>query len=146
MIVGAIFAAMRRLGPITMVVRALLLALLGFVIPSGVALAHGDAAQPAVERHSQDVQFTDVHSTMNPVVSLDAVEQLAHSGAPCSSDEQPGGHMNAGCCNVACHAALASFQPGPVAALDLSHARIVGLTDMLEGRSSDRAERPPRRN
>lgn len=140
--------AMCRLGPITMVVRALLLAVLGLAITSGVALAHGDVAhvQIATERHSYDVQPTDIHSTNNPVASLVAPEQLAHSGAPCSSDEQSGDHMAGGCCNVACHAALASFAAGPVAAIDLSGTRIVVLTDMLEGRSSDRTERPPRRN
>ena len=148
MIAGAIFVAMRRLGSITMVVRALLLAVLGLAVTSGVALAHGDVAlvQIAAERHSYDVQPADIHSTNNPVASLDAPEQLAHSGAPCSSDEQSGSHMAGGCCNVACHAALVSFAVGPIAAIDLPDTRIVGLTDMLEGRSSDRTERPPRRN
>jgi hypothetical protein len=148
MIAGAIFVAMRRLGPITVVVRALLLAVLGLAVTSGVALAHGDVArvQIGTERHSYDVQPTDIHSTNNPVAPLDAPEQLAHSGAPGFSDEQSGDHMAGGCCNVACHAALASFAAGPVAARDLPGTRIVGLTDMLEGRSSGRTERPPRRN
>lgn len=148
MTAGAIFVAMRRLGPVTMVVRALLLAVLGLVVTSGVALAHGNVAHGpiATERQSSDAQFTDAHSTMNPVASLDALEQVAHSGAPCSSDEQSGGHRAGGCCNVACHAALASFAAGPIATVDLSDTRVVGLTGMLEGRSSDRTERPPRRS
>jgi len=148
MIAGAIFVSMRRLGPIMMIVRALLLAVLGLAVTSGVALAHGDVAhvQIANERHSHDVQPADIHSTNNPMASLEAPEQLAPSGAPCSSDEQSGDHMASGCCNVACHAALASFPAGPVAAIDLPVTRIVGLTDMLEGRSSDRTERPPRLN
>jgi hypothetical protein len=148
MIAGAIFLSMRRLDPVTMIVRALLLAVLGLAVTSGVALAHGDVAHVhiATERHLHDVQPADNHSTNNPVASLDALEQLAPSGAPCSSDERSGDHMAGGCCNVACHAALASFAAGPVAAIDLPGTRIVGLTDMLEGRSSDRTERPPRLN
>lgn len=139
---------MSRRGPVTMVVRALLLAVLGLVVTSGIALAHGNVAhgQIATERHSRDVQSMDVQSTMNPAPSLDVLAQLMDLGVPCSSDKQPGGHMGGGCCNVACHAALASFAAGPIATVDLPGARIVGLTDMLEGRSSDRTERPPKLN
>ena len=148
MIVRAIFVAMRMLGPITMIVRALLLAVLGLAISSGLALAHGNVAhaQTAIERHAHVEQSADVHATNDLVASLDALEQVAHSGVPCPSGEQSGGHTAGGCCNVACHAALASFAAGPIATVDLSGARIVGLTDMLEGRSSDRTERPPRRS
>lgn len=131
-----------------MVVRALLFAVLGLAITSGVALAHGDFAhvQIASERHSFDVKPANSHSATSPAASLHAPEPLAHSGAPCPSEEQSGDHMAGGCCNVVCHAALATFAPGPVAAIDLPATRIVGLTDMLEGRSIDRTERPPRRN
>lgn len=147
MIAEAILSAMRRIDPLGHVVRVVVLAVLGFVIASGTALAHGGTSPVSAERShvqtSTDRQAQHGQPITNLAMIASPLEQAAHSGEPCS-DRQPGGHAGDGCCNVACHAALAT----PLSSASSTHASASqyagSLSDMLVGRSGDRTERPPK--
>lgn len=144
----AIFRSMRRNHPIKLLLQALSLAAVSLAMSVGAALAHGGNTA------SHDQQLVHVGATYTehqPGHAMDAgrCEALVQAegndfgSAPCSGD--PSGHaMGEGCCTVACHAALAVPAVGPLAAFDLPRAPAVTLEDMLEGRSSDRTERPPK--
>jgi hypothetical protein len=148
MMTGAIFSAMHRTGPIALIVRALLFALVGFVVAPGVALAHGGAhtadsgrinvrVLAAPEQHAHDGQSTKASTSQRMSERADA------SNAP-RPGNQRGGHLASGCCNVACHAALAAPFAEPTGVGDRREQCIAGLSDTLVGRPNDRAERPPR--
>jgi hypothetical protein len=147
MIAEAILFAMRRTDPLGHVVRVIVLAVLGFVIASGTALAHGGTSPASAERSHVQTSTDRQAQHGQPITTLAMIasplEQAAHSGEPCS-DRQPGGHAGDGCCNVACHAALAT----PLSSAGSTHAlasQYVGsLSDMLVGRFGDRTERPPK--
>lgn len=143
----AIFTAMRKFGPVTLVARAVFLALVGVVIASGAAFAHGGPVagdrpharvQTANEPHSHESSVATVLS------SQETPERADYSEAPCSG-ERSGGHLAGGCCNVACHAALAALGVGPPVTCHPPSQRIASLSDILVGRSGDRDERPPKR-
>lgn len=136
--------------------RVLLLAAMGFIVTSGAAFAH-EAYGP----FGVDVQRTVAHAShkagrnayqSSEVATADhaaisAATQNAVYGvsgeAPCSED-RAGGHGAGTCCTMACHAALPPPLIDAVGSHGLPGLRVAGLTDMLVGRSSDRAERPPR--
>lgn len=147
MIAEAILIAMRRIDPLSHIGRVVLLAVLGFVIASGTALAHGGTSPTSAERsHVQTSTGRHVEHdqpvTTSPTITS-PLEQATHSDEPCS-DRQPRGHAGDGCCNVACHAALAT-PLSSVGSSQASASQYAGsLSDMLVGRSSDRAERPPK--
>lgn len=46
---------------------------------------------------------------------------------------------------MACHAALGTPPIGPVIGLDKPDLYLAGFYEVLDGRSGDRAERPPKR-
>lgn len=138
---------MRKSHPIKLLLQALLLGAVGFAMSVGSALAHGSGST----NHE--------HLQVHPAATY-AEPQLGHAGdaapyealvqaddndpgsAPC---RDPSGHaVGDGCCAVACHAALAVPGIDALAPFDVPRARMLGLEDMLEGRSSDRTERPPK--
>lgn len=161
-IARAIFLAMRRIGPSTLIARALFVALLGFFFASGSAFAHSAftpsaLAHPAVilggvpvgDWPSEEVEATAAQSSRDAELTKALTSQAAFgqadaSSAPCS-DDQPGGLHHAGsCCNVACHAALAAPIVESAGVGDPAGRDIASLSDMLVGRPHDRTERPPR--
>lgn len=146
----AIFAAMRRTNPVRLLARALALAAVGFVFAAGAAAAHErHIATDAQERHAVMPAASSTHHSDDYAASelpADMAVQADHDSqgsAPCSED-RAGGHPSGTCCTVACHAALAAPPIGFVRSSELANPRIVAFDDMLEGRSSDRAERPPK--
>jgi len=129
---------------------AVLLLAAGLFAPIGSASAHqGHASSPTI--HAPTVQKASASEPSSPAQSAEWVgdEAMAataahgHGGAaPCSEDSGPG-HM-AGCCTVACHAALAAAVPTvgprsePIARAD------AWPTEVRVGLSGDRTERPPK--
>ena len=114
----------------------------------GSAFAHGGGA---ANQDQSQVHVAATYSEHQPGHVADAASSEAlvqangndlNSG-PCSGD--PSGHpMGESCCTVACHAALAVPAIDPEAAFDVPRTPALSLEDMLEGRSSDRTERPPK--
>ena len=144
----AIFAAMRRTNPVRLLARALSLAAVGFVLAAGAAAAHErHVAADAQERHAvMPVASSTHHSDVASELPADMAVRADHDSpgsAPCS-EERSGRHLSGTCCTVACHAALDAPPIGFVGSPELANPRIVALVDMLEGQSSDRAERPPK--
>jgi hypothetical protein len=130
--------------------RAFALAAVGFVVAAGAAAAHeGYVPTDPHGRHaSTPVASVTLHSDDYAASELpaDVVVQGDHNNqnsAPCSED-RAGGHASGTCCTVACHAALAAPPIGLGGSPELASSRIVAFVGMLEGRSSDRAERPPK--
>jgi hypothetical protein len=146
---------MPRTNPISWLLRALSLAVMGCLLSAGTAAAHaghgshhgqatlslpsessitssGNVAAPAGEN--------DLHlAGANPMGQ--AEDAMQHPG-PCS-EHQSAGH-NDDCCAVACHAALAALPLGPVLAPERPTLRLFGISRTLDGRSGDRTERPPK--
>jgi len=142
----AIFVAMRASNLLKLLVRAIVLATVGLVMAVGSALAHGGAAghshQPAHDAFAHTGHQAG-QATTAPCPDLAVTDGEQPHPANCPVD--PSGHMAAsGCCTIACHAALATPTVDVAGAGDLPGVRIASIADMLEGRSSDRAERPPR--
>jgi len=140
---------MRRTSPIYLLARALSLAVVGFVMAAGAASAHdgrmpaaGDQLRSQVQT-AQAAHHVRAHDLAEVPIVLDLSVQADHGGIPCSEDQSTG-HLPGECCTVACHAALAAPPVEPVGNLELPSARIVGLTGMLVGQSTDRTERPPK--
>lgn len=127
--------------------QALLLALAAWVLTAGVASAHGghvgSDARPAAEAVAPT---TDVRRE-GPAASAAGFEEKTEAVAGHDEGSCPTGapaKHSGNCCNIACHASM------PASAFDLwvgifaASAPVPGLSDMLEGRSGDRSERPPR--
>ena len=139
---------MHKSHPIKLLLQVLLLAAVSLAMSVGSAFAHGGG----VASHDQSqVYAAAMHAEHPSDIAVDAASCEAFvradgndlSSGPCRGD--PSGHaMGEGCCTVACHAALAVPGIDAVAAFDLPNAPAVGLEDMLEGRSTDRTERPPK--
>jgi hypothetical protein len=139
---------MRKSNPIKLLLRALTLAAVSFALSVGPAFAHGGGTaghqQPqayAATAHPehQPGHVPDAASCMGLVQADDS----DLSATPCHG--VPSGHVaGENCCTLACHAALTAPAVDSLGAFDLPESLIFGLTGMLEGRSSDRAERPPK--
>ena len=153
---GSHFDTMIVSSLIRSITRVLSLALMGLVVAAGAAFAH-EGYRPAVvdvQRVAVQADHTvghaayrssDVATALQTTVSVEP-PHAAHSAAgdvPCSEDRADG-HGAGTCCTMACHAALPALLVGPVGSQSLPGLRVTGLTNMLVGRSSDRAERPPR--
>lgn len=126
------------------IAQALLLGFAMWVLAAGAASAHGAHAhadeRPVITRTSQPVAHEERTAPATPPEATEVA--VAHKGGPC-----PGGGAadhGDGCCTIACHAAVAAagvdewigpsiFSPVPML-----------MSDLLEGRCGDRAERPPR--
>lgn len=149
------FAGMCRINPIRLLTRAWFLALVGFLMAAGSASAHNVHALAGVYQSQPQFQTTvfesharDHHGKTDASALMDLSVQPRpddrHSdSSPCSKDE-PAGHPSGGCCTVACHVALAAPAIDPVGDAELPSPYVLGLADMLIGRSSYRTERPPK--
>ena len=139
---------MRRCHPVKLLLQALMLAAVSLALSVGSALAHGGGTA----NHDQSpVQAAATYAEHHPGLAVDAAScdaLVQADGNDLSSGSCPGdpaGHAEGeSCCAVACHAALAVPAIGPLAAFDMPRAPALSLEDMLEGRSSDRTERPPK--
>lgn len=137
--------AMPRTNPISRLLRALSLAVMGCLLFAGTAAAHAGHAS----HHGQTAVPLPSGSSITSSERLAAKEPMGqaedamqHPG-PCS-EHQPADH-NDDCCAVACHAALAALPVGPVLAAERRSLRLFGISRTLDGRCGDRAERPPKR-
>lgn len=148
----AIFVMMWWTDPIWSLVRALSVAVVGFVMVAGAASAHEQRAHSRIHHPMEVVHETDSversHGVMNmPVLtdlSVRADCEEGGAGIPCSEDG-PGAHMVGSCCTIACHAAVATALVGPLSDTELPGSIVAGLAGALAGRPSDRTERPPKR-
>jgi hypothetical protein len=126
--------------------RVLTLAAVGLFVASGMAFAHsGHAAAPAMEvRHQAEagsprlLDDADAHSA-----DATAAEVEGRSDVPCAPHE--GAQKPAGCCTIACHAALQTQSIEAIGATDPVADRLLGSAGLLVGRTSDCTERPPKR-
>lgn len=153
----AIFEVMLRMGFVSLIARALFLALMGFLIVSGTAFAHGGATsaigdqqsgqvQAAAKQEARDTALTLVKLT-KALTSQERSKQAERSGNEPCSDDGPGGHPGGDCCcKVACHSALATLTAEPTGTGDPASRYIASLSDMLVGLPADSAERPPKRS
>ncbi|MDP1840739.1 MAG: hypothetical protein Q8N31_18285 [Reyranella sp.] len=142
-----IFPAMRGAHPVSWLLRALSLAAMGFLLSVGTAAAHGshvtDGGQvPAVAASNDEANLVDRGSTVT-AVSPNQAHAAKTDGQPCSEDQGNGKHAT-GCCTMACHAALAALPAGPLTGPHRPALRLLGLSEILHGRSGDRMERPPK--
>lgn len=145
-------ALMRSIDLIWTLVRALSLAVVGFVLMTSAASAHEGRAQNRIHLHAAVSQTTqlaqDRRAVTNAPVSAGHSVQVdcegGGAGIPCPEDG-PAPHMSGSCCNIACHAALAAATIEDPGAYELSGPSLAGPTDLLVGRADDRTERPPRR-
>lgn len=130
---------------LTRIVQALLLAFAAWVLAVGAASAHGGHAhadhRPVTVMASQPVAHEDATA---PAASLpDGTEAPAtHEGGTCPGDGAAS-HA-AGCCTIACHAAMAVAGIDAWAGPRIACPVPMLLSDLLEGRCGDRSERPPR--
>ncbi len=150
------FAAMLSSGSLTSIARALFLAVVGFVIASSGAFAHGGTSSAISGQPVAQVQTTAEQDARLAIAQLTKVLTVAVApgdrseradrpgGEPCS-DEAPGGHLPGGCCKVACHSALAAFTPEPAGTSNPTSQYVAGLGDTLVGQSGACTERPPKR-
>lgn len=139
---------MRKCHPAKLLLQAFSLAMVSLAMSVGSAFAHGGGTA----NHDQSpVHVAATYAEHQPdhaadASSFDALVQAESNdlgSEPCRGDSS--GHpMGEGCCTVACHAALAVPATDPPAAFDVPSMPTVRLEDMLEGRSSDRTERPPK--
>jgi hypothetical protein len=142
---------MRKRNPIELMLQVLSLAALSFALMAGSAFAHGAShhgrsAAPVetISAEARDALGGDEAGTL-PAAYWSQAENGHVGAAPCSGDS-PTGHAPQGdCCSIACHAALAAPGVDSPGAVDPPDGHVLGLTDRLEGRSSDRTERPPKR-
>lgn len=128
----------------------LLLVAAGFILTAGTASAHeGRLATDTHEYHTPLQAASaahDLHGYAASEIPADwamQADHASHGSAPCSGGHA-GGHKSGTCCTVACHAVLAAYSIGFVGRPELPSTRIVALVGMLEGRSSDCTERPPK--
>lgn len=142
-----IFPAMRGGHPIFWLLRALSLAAVGFLLSVGTAAAHGghaagDGRVSAVAASNDEANSVDRSDAVTAVSSKQA-DTVKHNGEPCSDSQGEGKH-GTGCCTMACHAALATLPIGPLASPDRPSLPVLGISEILHGRSGDRMERPPK--
>lgn len=124
--------------PLRQVLQALLLGLTMWVLAVGAASAHGAHAdeRPVTAMKSQPAAHEG--QTAPEAAEVPAT----HEGGTCPASGA--GDHGEGCCTIACHAAMtvsgidAWAGPGGASSVPMS------LSDMLEGCSGDRSERPPR--
>lgn len=144
-----IFWLMRRAHPIYWLLRTLSLAAMGFALSLGTVAAHDDHADrehvlPSVstgvfsESDAGTVDKSYVAATL-----MNQTDAAKHDGGPCSEDQSDGKHAT-GCCTMACHAAVATLSAGSLTSPDRASLRLLGISETLRGRSSDRMERPPK--
>lgn len=144
----AIFKPMRKCHPIKLLLQALSLAAVSLAMSAGSAFAHGAGTANHDQSQAHVVVAYLEHLPDNAVDAASREAMVRADGndvssAPCRGD--PSGHaMGESCCTVACHAALAVPATDPLSAFDVPRMPTVSLEDMLEGRSSDRTERPPK--
>lgn len=145
--VEAIFSSMRKSNPIRLLLQALALAAVGFAMSAGSAFAHGGGAAPhdRPQAHATATHADHQRGGAGDAVSyVDLVQKdsAGVSSGPCSGETSR--HMaGESCCSIACHAALTVPPVDSLGACDLPGA-CIGLADLLQGRSSDRTERPPK--
>jgi len=142
------FDAVRTYGPIHVLMRALFFALVGVVLVSGTAFAHGAVTESASDWSDQHAQLQVRHHNAAPIKDLAvqvASEQGQHTAGPCSG-ESSGGHFGDSCCNIACHAALTTPLVEPAGTTESPRHYLATVSDMLVGRPGDRSERPPKRD
>lgn len=131
---------MRRSYLIERLAQVVSLAVIGLALTVGAAFAHGgamashDHAAMQVQAQAGD-QTGDAHGAV----------EASTGEKPCSNDHRSRSD-SIGCCTMACHAALAVPAIEPPGAHEPASVRVVALDDILEGRSGDRTERPPRLN
>ncbi len=142
-----ILCAMRSANPLNLLMRVLFLAVVGFVVAVGSASAHegrheGRSAGPSYSEPSAHHSHDQQGATEQQASSDEAAKTDGDAG-PCPRDQSPD-HASNNCCNIACHAALAATLVDSGGTLQIHGPRIIGLTDLLVGRSSGRTERPPK--
>lgn len=142
----AIFESMRKSNLIRPLLQALALAVVGLAISAGSAFAHGgDAPQDRPQVRAVATHADHQRDRAGDAVSYVELVQTDRAGVtsgPCSGETSR--HMaGESCCSIACHAALTVPAVESLGACDLPGA-CIGLTDLLQGRSNDRTERPPK--
>jgi len=127
------------------------LAVVGFLLSTGVAKAHdghvknGDLPKASFQSTAPADGSRDL-GILEGSLSGEFSVQLGHDdggSAPCSED-QSAGHGSGACCIVACHAALAVLLFDPIASPELPSSPIPALASKLGEQSGDRTERPPK--
>lgn len=136
---------MTLIRPLRKIAQAFLLGFAVWVLAAGAASAHGGHAG-AEGRPAKEVSVASPHASHEaPAMSTSSEEAeapAAHPGGTCPNDGTAS--HGEGCCTIACHAAMtvsgidAWAGPGGASSVPMS------LSDMLEGCSGDRSERPPR--
>ena len=145
----AIFTAMRVRNPFASILRAVLWAAIGLTLSAGMATAHQghiSAVADGVQASTEVVHRSQAHGTVSDQAQAEDGQQamsVDHGDLPCSSGGNPG-HFSGSCCTVACHAALTVIAPQPFDSHELPLQRVATWIERLEGRSSDRTERPPK--
>lgn len=138
---------MCKSNPVKLLLQALVLAAVSLVASAGSAFAHGGGAAnyerlqahaaTTYTQHQQDAAAGAVFYVERGQTNGDDVKS-----APCRGESS--GHVaGVSCCSISCHAALAVPAAQSLGVCELLGARI-GLSDLLEGRSNDRTERPPK--
>ena len=142
---------MREANIIRVLTQVVSLAMITLALTVGSAFAHGgpatshDHAAMQVQTQAAEQQPSDSAAVATSLLAT-AIQNAVKASAgetPCSNDHRSGSDSE-GCCTIACHAALAAPTIEPLGAHEPVSVRIVALADMLEGRSGDRTERPPR--
>ena len=151
---GTIFSLMRQANSLSRLLQTLSLMAMGLLLSVGTAAAHdghasnhGRAAQslsPATDAafYKGDVEIGD-QGDVAPSASMKQADASKHDNGPCSDGQDDAKHVG-GCCTMACHAALGALPMGPVIGLDKPDLFLLGFYEALDGRSGDRAERPPK--
>ena len=149
-----IFSDMRRANPMSWLLRAASLTVMGFLLSGGAAAAHDGhvshrdqsaLSAPSVSVASERLAVVSGRSDVSTATEdpTGQAEIATRHSVPCS-DDQSAGHHGAGCCTFACHAALAALPIGPMTIPDRPSMLLVGIFDRLDSRSGDRTERPPK--
>ncbi len=142
-----IFAIMRGSPPIAWLLRVLSLAAMGFLLSVGTAAAHGGHVSGggqvfAIATSEDEANLADRSGDVT-TLSPKQASAAKHEGAPCSDNQGDAKHAT-GCCTMACHAAFATLSLDPLAGPDRRGQSLLGVAEILRGRSGDRMERPPR--
>lgn len=149
-----IFSLMRRANSLSRLLQTLSFVAMGLLLSVGAAAAHdghasnhvrvAQSSSPAAtaEFYKGDAGIGD-SGDISAAASMKQADAGKHDGGPCSEGRDDAKHIG-GCCTMACHAALGALPMGPVIGLDKPDLYLAGFYEALDGRSGDRAERPPK--
>jgi selectin P ligand len=114
--------------------------------PAELASTELASTELASTEHASAELASAEHASAKPACHDQAgTDDRAPASTPYPDDQPPQHAPGGGCCTMACHAALAVPAIDTPSVASVPVGRLIDLSETLEGRSSARTERPPKR-